>query len=524
MARRTRPVINQAAGVADILAAAMNADGIDLADPAAIGAWMNAFNNRPYDERAAVLSDDIINTVSLIPAVVLPDEHQARSSAAQSPLLAQARQLVDFVGDGRKLTQTGNVTLADARHLVSLLNTGDRVDETIGQRTFKTHSANDLPQLSFIVGVTTAARFVRAVNGKLVSTKAGRSLGRDPLADLQRIVAAIDDLGLVTARTTGGRYIWTTLAPFFDDLFVPLTTLLLTTSDAVPFDDIVERAFEQFEDEVDLDHTHWDQARRHEFVESEIRIAIGTLEATGTAVWASETETSAHGTTRRRHGTVTLTPAGRWALHQHLTQAHDIAFPVARPAELTDHDFDTLITACETTAPDDFPHLMREITAWIDHRRGDAISELTLAARTTTDPAVRNLAVAVLGERFGPAAEPHIRSLLDTPASRGAALLWLVDHELDPAEVLLDPAPAVLVDVLALTLITRGPADMTDVFEHIGDHTTQLTILQQLWRQPTEAAGPVLETLGRYHPTASIAKAARKAAIQYASHQANRPR
>ena len=173
MSRRTRPVINQAAGVADILAAAMNADGIDLADPAAIGAWMNAFNNRPYDERAAVLSDDIISTVSLIRAVVLPDEHQARSSAAQSPLLAQARQLVDFVGDGRKLTQTGNVTLADARHLVSLLNTGDRVDETIGQRTFKTHSANDLPQLSFIVGVTTAARFVRAVNGKLVSTKAG---------------------------------------------------------------------------------------------------------------------------------------------------------------------------------------------------------------------------------------------------------------------------------------------------------------------------------------------------------------
>ncbi len=120
--------------------------------------------------------------------LVLPDEHQARSSATKSPLLAQARLLVEFVGEGRKLIQTGNLTLADARRLVSLLDTGDRVDETIGERTFKTHSASDLPQLSFIVGVTIAARLVRSIKGKLVSTKAGRCLGRDPLADLQRPV------------------------------------------------------------------------------------------------------------------------------------------------------------------------------------------------------------------------------------------------------------------------------------------------------------------------------------------------
>lgn len=524
MARRTPPVINPANGVADALISAMAADGIDLGDPAEIGAWMNAFNQRTDDVRAAVLSDDIINSTSPLPAVMVPDEHQARASAAQSRLIAQARLLVDFVGDGRKLTQTGNLTLTDARQLVSLLDTGDRIDETIGERTFTTRSAADLPQLGFIVRVTTAARFVRAIKGKLMATKAGRSLGRDPLADLQRGIAAIDDVGIVTACTSGGRFIWATLAPFFDDLFVPLATLLLTTPDAVAFDEIVERAFDQFEAEIDLDHTHWDQARRHDFVETEIAIAIGTLEATGAAIWVSETETSAYGTTRRRHGTVTLTPAGRWALHRHLAEAHDITFPVAPPAQFADRDFDTLITGCETAAPHDFAYLMREISAWIDHRGDHAIPELTIAARTTTDPAVRNLAMAVLGERFAPVAEPHIRSLLDTPTSRGAALLWLVDHEFEPAEVLLDPNPAVFIDVLALTLVSRGPADMTDVFEHIGDHTTQLTILQQLWRQTTPAAGPVLDTLGRHHRTATIAKAARKAAMQHASHQANRPR
>lgn len=502
----------------------MAADGIDLADPAAIDTWMNEFNTRPYDERAAVLTDDIIGARPLLPAVDLPDVDEARRSAAQAPLLAQARLLIDFVAEGRKLTQTGNVTLADARQLVSLLDTGDRFDETIGDRTFKTHSASDLPQLSFIVRVATKARFVRVVKGRLVSTAAGRALGRDPLADLGRLVTAIDDLGMVTARVAGGRYIWTALAPFFDDLFVPFSMLLLASPSPVAFDEIVERAFEQFEEEIDLDNPHWDHTRRHDFVESEIRVAIVTLETAGIATWHSELETSPHGAGKRVRGTVGLTPAGRRTLHRRLADTHGIELPVASPAEFTDHDFDALVTACETAAPDDFGRVMAEITAWIHHRGDRATAELTLAARTTADPAIRNIALAVLGERFGPAAEPHVRSLLDTPTTRGAALLWLVDHEREPADVLIDPDPAVLVDVLALTLISRGPADMTEIFEHVGDHHTQLAVLQQLWRQPNPAVAPILDTIGRQHPTAHIAKAARKAAIQHASHQANQTR
>lgn len=521
MARARRSDVGQPTGPAAVLAAALVADGVDLDDPAAIEAWMNEFNARPYDERAAILSDDIIDTALPMPAVEVPDHDQARGSAAQSPLLAKARLLVDFVGDGRKLTQTGNVSLADARQLVSLLDTGDRFDETIGERTFKTHSVTDLPQLSFIIRVATKARFVRVVKGRLVSTKAGRALGRDPLADLERVVAAIDDLGLVSARLAGGRYIWTALAPFFDDMFVPLTVLLLSAPRDVAFDEIVEHAFEQFEDEIDLDNPYWDDTRRRGFVEREISVAVDVLEATGIATWASELEQPERGTAKRVRGTVALTPAGRWALHRHLTDHHNLALPVAQPAQLTGHDFEALITACETTAPDDFAHVMREITAWIDHRGDDAITELVDAARTTTDPAVRNIALAVLAERFGPAAEPHVRTLLDNHTTRGAALLWLVDHEHEPADVLIDPDPAVFADILALTLVSRGPTDMTEVFEHVGDDDTQLAVLQQLWRQPSPAVAAVLDSLGRHHPTRRIAKAARKAAMQHASQQAN---
>lgn len=522
---RGRPLgAEHSVGFAGALAAAMIADGVVPIDPAAIEVWMAEFNARPYDERAAVLSDDLIGGLAPVRAVEVPDEDRARASAAECALLAKARLLVDFVGEGRKLTQTGNVTLADARQLVTLLDTKDRFDETIGDRTFKTHSAADLPRLGFIVRVATKARFVRSVKGKLMATKAGRDLGRDPLTDLYRLVEAIDGIGIVTSRTAGGRYIWSALAPFFDDLFVPLAMLLLTAAHHVAFDGIVERAFEQFEREVELDNTHWNEARRHDFVESEIRTATETLEAAGVLTWTGEIETTEYRTTLRTRGSVGLTPAGRWVLHRYLSETKDIRLQIAPPAELMDHDFDELIDECEVHSPGDFNHLMREISAWVDHRAERGMAELTLAARTTTDPSVRNIALAVLGERFGPAAEPEVRSLLDSPVARAAALLWLVEHDCEPAETLLDPDPAVFVDVLAITLVSRGPADMVEVFEHLGSDDTQLALVQQLWRLPSPAVGHVLEALGRHHPTARIAKAARKAKMQHASHQANRQR
>jgi len=53
----------------------------------------------------------------------------------------------------------------------------------------------------------------------------------------------------------------------------------------------------------------------------------------GATTWASKTETSLYGTTKRVGGTVRLTPAGRWVLYHHLREAHGIEFPVAEPAQ-----------------------------------------------------------------------------------------------------------------------------------------------------------------------------------------------
>ena len=424
-------------------------EGIDVDDEAAIAHRMAGFNDRPFEERAAILTDDLIGAgrslVGLDPTLLLveaPDEDEARASAARSTLLGLAGRFVEFIGEGRKVTPTGNVSLAVARQLVAILETGDRFDEKIGDRAFKTKSAADLPQLSFVIRLATKARFVRVLKGRLVPTNAGRDLGRDPLADMVWLVEAIDDVGVVSARTAGGRYIWTTLAPLFDDLFVPITTLLLSATE-VAFSELVDNAFEEFEAEIDLDNPPWDEARRHDFVESEMRTAIETLESAGVASWASEQDTSIRGATRRNAGTVTLTPAGRWVLFEYLRDAHHLHIEAAGLLEWTTVDFEDLIAACETGGPGEFARFTREVDAWIDHRGDDAPVELTDVARSTADPAVRHIALGVLAERFGRVAEAHVRSLLDDPASRGAALVHLVDHELEPAEALCDPDPAV---------------------------------------------------------------------------------
>jgi hypothetical protein len=115
-----------------------------------------------------------------------------------------------------------------------------------------------------------------------------------------------------------------------------------------------------------------------------------------------------------------------------------------------------------------------------------------------------------------------VRDLLATGATRASALIWLVDRECEPADTLVDPDPTVFVEVLGITLAQRGPASMVEVFSHYGNTESQLMLLSQLWRQTIPTVGSVLANLGRHHPVAPVAKAARKAAMQHATHQANR--
>ncbi len=92
----------------------------------------------------------------------------------------QIRGLVDWIGAGRKPTRTGRTTLADARVLVALPETGGTIDPSTGDRTFETESSQELYHLNPLVERAEAARLLRATGGRLVPVEKNARLLEDP--------------------------------------------------------------------------------------------------------------------------------------------------------------------------------------------------------------------------------------------------------------------------------------------------------------------------------------------------------
>jgi hypothetical protein len=113
----------------------------------------------------------------------------------KSELVEQVRAFVRWVGTGRKLTQTGRVTMTDARVLVESLGTGDVVDPAIGDRVYRTGSSQELLNLTLIVEWAKAARFVRRTGNKLVPVKKNAALLDDPSALWLVLFTTFDRLG-----------------------------------------------------------------------------------------------------------------------------------------------------------------------------------------------------------------------------------------------------------------------------------------------------------------------------------------
>jgi len=114
--------------------------------------------------------------------VSLPAESELAAVAEQTPVVLRLRALVDWVGDGRVLTTTGNIKLGDARELVTLLDTGDILDPRTGERVYRTKSSTELPGLTRLVELAKEVRLVRVVKNRLVRVAKSAPLLRDGLA------------------------------------------------------------------------------------------------------------------------------------------------------------------------------------------------------------------------------------------------------------------------------------------------------------------------------------------------------
>lgn len=153
----------------------------------------------------------------------------------------QVRALVGWVGAGRKLTQTGRVTLADARALVGLLDTGDRMDPVIGDRTFKTKSSEELYHLTLLIEWAKAARLLRASGGRLLPVKKNAKVLDRPDELRGALFAALPRIG--SAVTSSG-WLESLFSHEYDRSLQALLHRLYADTAPVPLNDLHEAAWQ----------------------------------------------------------------------------------------------------------------------------------------------------------------------------------------------------------------------------------------------------------------------------------------
>jgi hypothetical protein len=225
------------------------------------------------------------------------------AAAGKAELTGQIRSFLAWVGPGRKLTATGRIGLADGRHLVELLGTGDTVDPEIGGRVFKTRSSEDLAHLNRIVEWAKAARLVRVSGTKLMPVKKNATLAERPLDLAVALLKAYPRLG----KPLFPRNIWrqSLVGDEFTDISQELTAALLRGRGPGPLDELNEIAYDVIEARYmlgGLTELQYDSLRR--MIAVDVTIAMAALHVLGVVVLDREA------------GSVILTDLGRYAVRR----------------------------------------------------------------------------------------------------------------------------------------------------------------------------------------------------------------
>ena len=496
-------------------------EGVDPSDADGMQRFMEDFNQRSFAERNAVLGPLPGTDASFLgggvirplPPIVLPPTGELESAARDTALLVRLRRLVDYVGAGRPLTDTGNLKLADGKALVGLLDSGDRFDTQIGDRVFKTRSSANLG------GVDLAFRI--AVESEMLTRK-GKKLLPGPNADwVDDPLAALYGAWLVVLKTIGPtqhwyrnhRYGWDWYAEELDAL-LPMILIDLYRHGDTPIEEIVEDTWVHLHARFNLDDLPSDKSAFHRsLVEDSIRRAFDILSEFGTTRVEDVTEIpTKYGGTDRTDGVVGLTPLGKWAV-QRLVSKVTSAPIVGALRESTAADL--LAAASDISEAE----AIAEIDAWIEHRGDDAARQLVEALHTA-DETGRGLGFRAL-LRIGPGAV-HAVSLLEDDDELGLYVtVWRIDTLSGSRDEMDCSGDAErFVRLLGVVIELWGPVAAVGAWAGpAAGADGLLSMVEQAWRVKLPETEQVLSAIGDGHPDKPTAKAARKALFKYRTAQ-----
>jgi hypothetical protein len=475
--------------------------GIDLSDTAQLDAYVQDYNDR--------LPEAVPSTgPSLeLPPVRLAPRADLAAAAEASCRLKQVRDLVGWVaegpGQGRALTQTGRLKLADARELIALLETGDVMDPAIGDRTFKTSTSEELYQLNLIFEWAKRARLARVTKGRLVPVKAAaKLLEEDPLGLWERLWEVFEELADTMIR---GR-ISSMFAEEYDSGLRAILLALL--QNPAPLELLRLVAWSVVSEPYVLDggpreamwrqSVDWDVKRVIEELAALGVLDTHPLDANLAGLLAAD------GLELDKDSELAeLTPLGTWAAFQMMRAE---GAEVKSFDDLAAADLKELITATAELGPD---NLTAALAAWITRRDTDtAAGELIALVRESRDPVLRMGAGEGL-TLLGQSATKAVRALAadPDPAVGGYARFWLIGQGEEPAEAVRpqDAAYQGIDQFAALLRLAPAPQIVSELLP-----PGQERLLEEFSKIRHPELEQVLHTLGEHHPDKKTAKAARK--------------
>lgn len=453
-------------------------------------------------------TDDDAHGPPRIGPVRVPDQDAVHAAAASAPLLRTIRALADYCAEpGRTLTAKGNLRLADARHLVEALSTGD--DPTFGGRR-KLTSADELPTLSWYVHLAVGSGAVRRHKGKLVAV--ARFAALDAVAAHDKIFRTAVESGVGIRR-------------------VPLLDMIEPAGDLLD-ECVIVHLVELLHGDAEADELI-ELARRtvlpplggaamfiDELVVSTVREQLERLVSLG-AVQIVDRESSYCEDCDEAHeigGRVSLTPVG---VRQAVLLAREGGIEVAErvdPAEAGPGQILDLVGATDPT------EWMADARTWFAAQPDAGAATVALAAAAldgNRESIVAMAGLQALEDLTGDAAVEAVRPHLEGPHD-GIVLNWMAEQgAIDPDTV--DPTRFLcgLVDVLAAALDAAGAEEVVAMVD-AGGRSGPQELVGALWRLDHPRVADVLEAVGSQHSVKAVAKAARKALVQHRSMLADR--
>jgi hypothetical protein len=160
--------------------------------------------------------------------VLLPPDGELRRQAEASTIVAQLRGLAEWAGrEGRAVTAAGRLRMADARELVEVLGTGDKVE---GVR-----SSADLPRLGLLVEWAKKARLVRVAKGRLYAVAKARPVLADPLQLWLRAFDACFELRQALIGARSGWHVESMLFDVYEDVLEDVLNTLYSLPYPMPW-------------------------------------------------------------------------------------------------------------------------------------------------------------------------------------------------------------------------------------------------------------------------------------------------